>query len=47
MGTVSNISGRGKRFTCNICGKNFEDQLMLDAHKKMEHIEAEPPSGVG
>lgn len=46
MGMVSNISGR-KSFTCNICGRNFEDQLMLDAHKKMEHLDAEPPSGVG
>jgi len=46
MGTVSNISGR-KSSTCGICGKNFENQLMLDAHKRMEHgFQAEPPSGV-
>jgi hypothetical protein len=47
MGTVSNISGR-KSFTCGICGKNFEEQIMLDAHKNMEHsFQAESPSGVG
>lgn len=46
MATASNTS-RPKGFTCTICGKNFEDQLTLDAHKKMDHIQAEPPSGVG
>ncbi len=48
MGTVSNTSGKIKSFKCPICGKNFEDQLMLDAHKKLEHnTEAETPVGVG
>lgn len=47
MGTVSNMS-RDKSFICTICGKNFEDQVTLDAHKKMDHSpEAEAPAGVG
>jgi transcription elongation factor Elf1 len=46
MGMVSNTS-RNKSFTCPICGKNFEDQLTLDAHKKMDHgPEGEEPDGV-
>jgi hypothetical protein len=47
MGTVWNPS-RNKSLTCAICGKNFEDQLTLDAHKKLEHsMEGESPAGVG
>lgn len=35
-------------FPCPVCGKNFEDQLTLDAHKRMEHgSEADSPAGVG
>jgi hypothetical protein len=47
MGTVWNPS-RNKSLTCTICGKNFEDQLTLDAHKKLEHSpDGESPAGVG
>jgi hypothetical protein len=32
----------------HVLGKNFEDQLTLDAHKKLEHSsEGESPAGVG
>jgi hypothetical protein len=47
MGFVSNTS-KSKNFKCPICGINFEDQLTLDAHKKMDHsFGAEVPAGVG
>lgn len=36
LASASN-SARKKSFTCPICGKTFEDQLTLDAHKKMDH----------
>lgn len=48
MGTVSNILRKNKSFTCHICGKNFPDQLTLDAHQKLDHsTAAEEPARVG
>lgn len=43
-----NISNRKKSLTCHICGKTFESEQTLGAHKKMEHsLIPEPPTGVG
>ncbi|HEX9317910.1 MAG TPA: C2H2-type zinc finger protein [Nitrososphaeraceae archaeon] len=37
-----------KAFTCSICGKTFDSNETLEAHKDKDHsIEPEPPSGVG
>lgn len=48
VASFSNSKRKIKSFTCPVCGKNFEDQLTLDAHKRMEHSsEAESPAGVG
>ncbi len=47
MASVSNSSGKIKTFACPVCGKNFQNKMTLDAHKKMDHSsEAEAPAGV-
>ncbi len=44
---MSSHTSHRRSFTCPACGKNFEDQLTLDAHKKIDHgSEAQPPAGV-
>ena len=43
-----NTSNRNKSLTCHICGKTFDSEETLDAHKKMEHsLTPDSPAGVG
>jgi hypothetical protein len=36
-----------KNWVCNVCGKIFESEHILNAHKHLEHGESsEPPAGV-
>jgi hypothetical protein len=35
------------RFTCEQCGITFDTNDEKDEHKKLEHSEHKPPSGVG
>ena len=42
------FQNRNKNLTCHICGKTFESEETLDAHKKMDHsLTPESPAGVG
>jgi len=48
MSRVSNVSRRTKAFTCSICGKTFDSNQTLEAHKDKDHsISPESPAGVG
>jgi hypothetical protein len=48
MSGASNLAGRTKTFTCSICGKSYDSNQTLEAHKDKDNsIAPEPPAGVG
>jgi hypothetical protein len=48
MSGTSEVARRSKILTCPACGKNFDGEEMLNAHRKMDHSgNDDRPAGLG
>ncbi|MGA8841993.1 MAG: C2H2-type zinc finger protein [Nitrososphaeraceae archaeon] len=46
--SVRNLAPRNKAFICPVCGKTFEDEETLNAHKERDHsISTKSQASVG